>query len=51
MNIGKIRKVLHTAERALGMVEGSRHGHRHHHHKRRRGVGEGVLRQILRRIR
>ena len=56
MNVGKIRKYLHNAERVLGMVEGKRHGHhRHHgrgHHGRRRGgMGSGVLRQILRRIR
>jgi hypothetical protein len=40
----------------LGLVEGKRHGHhRHHgrgHHGRRGGgVGNEVLRQILRRIR
>ena len=52
MNIGKIRRLLHQAERVLGMVEGSRHGHHHHGHKRRRGgVKNEVLRQILRRIR
>ncbi|MDQ3965337.1 MAG: hypothetical protein M3246_02605 [Actinomycetota bacterium] len=54
MNIGKIRRLLYQAERLLGAVEGSRHGHhRHHHHgrRRRRGIGEKVLRQILRRIR
>ncbi len=57
MNIGKIRRLLHQAERVLGLVEGTRHGHgRHHHHhghRRRRGGGmKGeVLRQILRRIR
>jgi hypothetical protein len=56
MNIGKIRRLLYQAERLLGAVEESRHGHhhhRHHHHgrRRRRGIGEKVLRQILRRIR
>lgn len=56
MNIGKIRRLLHQAERVLGMVEGSRHGHhrRHHHHghkRRKGGVKNEVLRQILRRIR
>ena len=56
MNVGKIRRLLRGAERVLGMVEGSRHGHhRHHHHhhgrRRRGGVKGEVLRQILRRIR
>jgi hypothetical protein len=56
MNVGKIRRYLHDAERVLGLVEGKRHGHhRHHgrgHHERRRGgVGNEVLRQIFRRIR
>jgi hypothetical protein len=56
MNIGKIRRLLYQAERLLGAVEESRHGrhhhHRHHHgHHRRHGIGEKVLRQILRRIR
>ena len=56
MNVGKIRKYLRNAERVLGLVEGTRHGHHrrhgHGHHGRRRGsLGSGVLRQILRRIR
>jgi hypothetical protein len=55
MNIGKIRRLLHRAERLLGAVEGSRHGHhrrrRHRHGRRRRGIGNEVLRQLLRRIR
>ena len=56
MNVGKIRSYLRNAERMLGLVEGKRHGpHRHHghrHHGRRGGgVGNEVLRQILRRIR
>ncbi len=56
MNAGKIRRYLRNAERILGLFEGKRHGHhRHHgrgHHGRRSGgVGNEVLRQILRRIR
>jgi hypothetical protein len=55
VNIGKIRRFLRRAERMLGLVEGRRHGHHHHshrHHRRgRRGVGNAVLRQILRRVR
>ena len=56
MNVGKIRSYLRNAERMLGLVEGKRHGHHRHHgrgHHGRRGGGMGneVLRQILRRIR
>jgi hypothetical protein len=53
MNVGKIRRLLHQAERLLGGVDKSRHGHRHdHHHGRRRGgAGNEVLKQILRRFR
>ena len=56
MNVGKLRSYLRNAERVLGLLEGKRHGHhRHHgrgHHGRRgSGVGNEVLRQILRRIR
>jgi hypothetical protein len=55
MNIGKIRRLLHQAERVLGLVEGARHGHRHHRHhghrRRRSGMKGEVLRQILHRLR
>jgi hypothetical protein len=51
MDIRKIRKFLYQAERLLGAVEKSRHGHHHRRHGRRRGIGNKVLRQILRRIR
>ncbi len=53
MDMRKIRRFLYQAERLLGAVEKSRHG-RHHHYRhghRRRGIGNEVLRQILRRIR
>ena len=56
MNVSKIRRYLRSAERVLGLVEGKRYGHRSHHgrghHGRRRGgMGNEVLRQILRRVR
>ncbi len=55
MNVGKIRRYLRNAERVLGLVEGKQHGHhrhygRGHHGRSRGGVGNEVLRQILRRI-